>query len=93
LASRPTRLPHILEEFTQGSEEIARPFGGSGLGLSIVRKLLRLYGSELHVASTVGQGSTFSFLLPLPRAGAAGPRGGMSVHPPGAPQHNRPARA
>jgi signal transduction histidine kinase len=61
------RLPHIFEEFTQGSDDIAATYGGTGLGLSIVRKLLRLQGSELRVTSTVGQGTTFSFLLRVKR--------------------------
>jgi signal transduction histidine kinase len=61
-------LPHIFEEFVQASDEIAERYGGSGLGLAITRKLLRLYGSELHVTSTVGQGTTFSFTLQLKRA-------------------------
>jgi PAS domain S-box-containing protein len=62
------RLPHIFEEFTQGSDEIADKYGGSGLGLAITRKLLLLYESELSVTSTVGQGTTFSFTLKLRRA-------------------------
>jgi PAS domain S-box-containing protein len=62
------RLPHIFEEFTQASEDIAETYGGSGLGLAITRKLLRLYRSELHVTSTLGQGTTFSFTLQLARA-------------------------
>jgi PAS domain S-box-containing protein len=61
------RLPHIFDEFTQGSDEIAAKYGGSGLGLAITRKLLLLYGSELRVTSTVGQGTTFSFVLTLQR--------------------------
>jgi PAS domain S-box-containing protein len=62
------RLAHIFDEFTQASPEIRRQYGGSGLGLSISRKLLRLFGSELQVASTLGEGTTFSFALTLPRA-------------------------
>jgi len=62
------RLPRIFDEFTQGSDEIADQYGGSGLGLAITRKLLLLYESELTVTSTVGQGTTFSFTLRLPRA-------------------------
>jgi signal transduction histidine kinase len=61
------RLPHIFEEFTQASEDIADTYGGTGLGLAITQKLLLLYGSELSVTSTVGQGSTFSFGLDLKR--------------------------
>jgi len=61
----PDRLPHIFDEFTQASDDIAERYGGSGLGLAICQKLLRLYGSELHVTSAVGQGTTFSFILRL----------------------------
>ena len=64
------RLPHIFDDFTQASAEIGEKYGGTGLGLSIGRKLLRLYGSELHVTSTLGQGTTFSFVLQLKRGGA-----------------------
>jgi len=61
------RLPMIFDEFTQASDDIAERFGGSGLGLAICRKLLALFGSSLHVTSTVGQGTTFSFVLQLQR--------------------------
>jgi PAS domain S-box-containing protein len=64
------RLPHIFDEFSQASDEIAMKYGGTGLGLAISRRLLQLYGSELHVTSTVGQGSSFSFPLTLRRAPA-----------------------
>jgi PAS domain S-box-containing protein len=63
------RLPHIYDEYTQASDDIAEKYGGTGLGLAISRKLLQLYGAELNVASTVGQGSTFSFVLTLRHAG------------------------
>jgi signal transduction histidine kinase len=59
------RLPYIFDEFTQASQEIGEKYGGSGLGLAISRKLLRLFDSELHVTSTLGQGTTFSFVLSL----------------------------
>jgi PAS domain S-box-containing protein len=61
------RLPHIFDEYAQASDDIADRYGGSGLGLAIARRLLQLYGSTLHVASTVGQGTTFSFGLTLKR--------------------------
>jgi signal transduction histidine kinase len=56
----------IFDEFTQGSHDTALRFGGTGLGLTIVRKLLALYGSTIHVDSVPGEGSTFSFTLRLP---------------------------
>ena len=59
------RLDKIFDEFTQGSYETAIKFGGTGLGLAIVRKLLALYGSQVRVESTLGEGTSFSFPLRL----------------------------
>lgn len=59
----PERLSDIFEEFTQASPDITAQYGGTGLGLTISRKLLQLLGGDLHVESTPGQGSTFSFRL------------------------------
>ncbi|MEN3340221.1 MAG: hypothetical protein V7647_3897 [Acidobacteriota bacterium] len=67
----PDRLDRIFNEFTQASDDTAATFGGSGLGLAISRKLLALHGSEIHVASTPGQGSTFSFAVRLLVPGTA----------------------
>jgi PAS domain S-box-containing protein len=64
----PDRLPDIFDEFTQASPDIMARFGGTGLGLTISRKLLQLLGSDLHVRSTPGEGSVFHFQL---RAGEA----------------------
>jgi PAS domain S-box-containing protein len=60
----------IFNEFSQGSAETGLRFGGSGLGLSITRRLLALYGTTVQVESTPGEGSSFSFdlHLPLPRS-------------------------
>ena len=51
----------IFETFNQGSLQINRKFGGSGLGLSIVRNLLELMNSKIYLESTLGQGSKFWF--------------------------------
>ena len=61
------RLPHIFEEYAQATDDIAQKYGGTGLGLAICRRVLRLYGSDLSVTSTVGTGTTFSFSLSLNR--------------------------
>jgi PAS domain S-box-containing protein len=65
----PDVIERIFNEFTQASYETATKFGGTGLGLTITRRLLALYGSTVQVRSAPGQGSTFSFdlRLPLPR--------------------------
>ena len=51
----------VFETFNQGSLQINRKFGGSGLGLSIVRNLLELMNSKVFLESKLGQGSKFWF--------------------------------
>ncbi|MEP7380661.1 MAG: ATP-binding protein [Gemmatimonadota bacterium] len=58
-------LPHIFEEYRQADDAIAPRFGGTGLGLTISRRILQALGSDLHVRSTPGEGSEFRFDLPL----------------------------
>lgn len=53
----------IFGSFTQESQEINRMYGGSGLGLSIVKNLLKLLGSDVKLESTYGKGSRFFFEL------------------------------
>jgi PAS domain S-box-containing protein len=56
-----SRQETIFESFVQASSETAIKYGGSGLGLSICRRLLKLKNSDLHVISKLGKGSTFFF--------------------------------
>ncbi len=51
----------IFEGFEQGSIQINREYGGTGLGLTIVKSLLKLFGSKIQLKSSLGEGSSFFF--------------------------------
>ncbi len=61
----PTKLEKIFESFTQADRTIAANFGGSGLGLSIVKQLMDLMRGKIDVTSQLGKGSRFRITLPL----------------------------
>jgi signal transduction histidine kinase len=63
-------LSDIFEPFRQGDPSIAERFGGSGLGLSVARRLVERMGGTIEVRSEVGRGSVFEFSVPLPPAAA-----------------------
>ena len=62
-------LEHIFDSFWQVEQHATRRVGGSGLGLSVTRRLVELLGGEITVNSRVGAGSTF--VVRLPRTGSA----------------------
>lgn len=53
----------IFERFTQANNNITREFGGSGLGLTIIKRLLELQNSRINLESVAGKGSRFYFTL------------------------------
>ena len=54
----------LFEEFAQADATTAQRFGGTGLGLAITRKLARMMGGDVTVASEPGKGSVFTVRLP-----------------------------
>jgi signal transduction histidine kinase len=74
----PEEIPRIFDDFRQVDQSSSREFSGTGVGLSLVRKLLGVLGGSLLVESVPGEGSVFTVRLPLrsPVAESA------AVHPP-----------
>src|SRR5258705_671754 len=58
----------IFESFTQARSDTARKFGGTGLGLTIVKKLLEMQGGSISMNSIEGSGSVFTFNISYPKA-------------------------
>ncbi|OHD66506.1 MAG: hypothetical protein A2176_03925 [Spirochaetes bacterium RBG_13_51_14] len=59
------KIPVIFQPFEQGDGSISRLFGGTGIGLSITKDLIKLHGGYIEVESELGKGSTFTFRIPL----------------------------
>jgi signal transduction histidine kinase/CheY-like chemotaxis protein/Tfp pilus assembly protein PilF len=58
----------VFDMFSQNEDAINEEYQGSGLGLSIVKKLLEVYDSEIHLESKVDVGTTFTFDIHFPKA-------------------------
>ncbi|MBC7325704.1 MAG: PAS domain-containing sensor histidine kinase, partial [Moorella sp. (in: Bacteria)] len=61
----PESLPRIFERFYRVDKARSRELGGIGVGLAIVKHIIRAHGGKTAVESAVGKGSTFSFTLPV----------------------------
>lgn len=61
----PQHLPFVFERFYRADPSRARSTGGSGIGLAIVKQLVQAHGGDVSVDSQLGNGSCFSFTLPL----------------------------
>ena len=61
----PDKVDSIFESFTQAGSDTARKFGGTGLGTTIVKRLVDLQDGQVSLTSEVGKGSTFTVSLPF----------------------------
>jgi signal transduction histidine kinase/CheY-like chemotaxis protein len=92
IGMKPEQISRLFQKFSQADASTTRRYGGSGLGLAICHDLVRLMAGELGATSAPGEGSTFTFTLPLQRASEVA--AGAATHASGAPapEHDRPLR-
>ncbi|GAW40015.1 Autoinducer 2 sensor kinase/phosphatase LuxQ [Brevundimonas sp. SH203] len=73
----PEAMGRLFSPFAQGSAEVARTYGGTGLGLTVSRELARLMGGDLTVSSAPGEGAAFSLCVDLPAGQPTEAQGGV----------------
>lgn len=59
------QLAHLFDEFERASPRVARKFGGTGLGMAMVRRLVELMDGDISVESRINQGTVITITLPL----------------------------
>jgi signal transduction histidine kinase len=64
-------LPRIFERFYRGGEELTRSTGGSGIGLTLVKKIVESHNGYITVDSKLGHGTLFTVSIPVKEQGHA----------------------
>jgi len=60
----PEQISRLFHAFSQANATVTRRLGGTGLGLTITQRFVRLMGGDVTVKSAPGKGSTFTFVVP-----------------------------
>ncbi|MCR2806639.1 hybrid sensor histidine kinase/response regulator [Paenibacillus soyae] len=95
------KLETIFQSFERLGAPVAKEYGGTGLGLGITKRLVELHGGTISVTSTEGEGSVFTFTLPIAERAAEekAPAAGQSsagltvIEPAGQPADGRSGRS
>ena len=78
----PDAMARLFSPFAQGSAEVARTYGGTGLGLTVSRDLARVMGGDLTAESVEGAGAAFTLTLDMPEGVPVETQDGFEAAPP-----------
>jgi PAS domain S-box-containing protein len=75
----PENMDNMFKEFIQGDGTATRAYGGLGLGLPFVQRVVKAHGGRIDASSEPGRGSTFEFQIPIAGNAAASGTGGVAA--------------